>query len=133
MPRVLPLTVWRQLEGTPPENWFWLTFSVCSSLSEDHDGGSVPVSVLLLRFTFVRCVLPDQEAGSVPAQGKSKPSKFAKQPHLGRSTLSSLLQSLHGSPQGMSTSRSAAGHSSNTQSSTGRSCSTVSQSNCICR
>ena len=54
MPCVLPLTVWRQLEGTPPENWFWLTFNFCSSLSEDHDGGSMPVRVLLLRSTFAR-------------------------------------------------------------------------------
>ena len=54
MPCVLPLTVWRQLEGTPPENWFWLMSNACSSCSEDHDGGSVPVRVLLLRATFVR-------------------------------------------------------------------------------
>lgn len=78
MPRVLPLTVWRQLEGTPPENWFWLTFNVCSSLSEDHDGGSVPVRVLLLRFTFVRCVLPDHDAGRVPAHARQKPSESAE-------------------------------------------------------
>ena len=71
MPAVLvPFSVLalRQLEGIAPENRFWLAFRVCSWFREDHSAGSDPVSVLLLRLMCLRLLLPDQEAGSEPAQ-----------------------------------------------------------------
>lgn len=67
MPVPLTMLPLRQAEGTLPENRFWLAFSVCSWPREDHSAGSVPVSVLLLKFTCVRRLFPDQEAGTVPA------------------------------------------------------------------
>ena len=65
----------RQLDGIVPENRFWLALRVCSWCRVDHSAGSDPVSVLLLKLMFFRFVLPDQVAGSDPAQGTKHASE----------------------------------------------------------
>lgn len=68
-PATVPLgEIPRQEGGRVPVSRLALALSVCSCDSLLHCAGSVPVSVLLLRFTLRSFGLSDQDAGIEPVR-----------------------------------------------------------------